>query len=427
VADSREALDALALLPLPPPAELTASNEDGAVVLRWRASPSALGPVSYRVVRLLGEAADPAGAPLVERSLGTTWSTELADAGVPSGAVVRHEVTAVVGSRRSVPVRTAGIVVARDITGLRAEQIGDRVRLSWRLDGPVDAVTIERTTDESSPVQGPMRRIRANAGQYVDSAVQPGAGYRYHVYVEFQDVDGHSARTTGSRIAVAVTPRPPAVHDLVAVTANGHTALRWGAVPDTHVRIYAVATADAEPPRPVGAEDSEIDLTRIGGSARLVGSSTSGSLVDPQSSGELDYIPVTVCDGRAVVGRSVRHLAVEAVRDLRADDRGEEIVLSFQMPSGITEARILWRRDQLPTGPEDPDACQAKVTNTSLEIKGGWHLAAPWDGSAYFVACYPMVRVGGTLRAVAPGTGIVARPAAHQDPDGHHDQLRTQF
>ncbi len=443
VADNREALAALAALPLPPPTDLTASNEEGAVVLRWRPSPSALGPVSYRVVRLvgagMGEAGGQQGTPPVERSLGTTRSTELSDAGVPAGVLVRHEVTAVVGSRRSVGVRTPGLVVVRDVIALRAEQLGAGVRLSWRLDGPVDAVTIDRTVDESSPVQVPMRRIRANAGQYLDTAVQPGVTYRYQVYVEFQDVDGHPARTAGSGIAVTVTPRPRAVRDLAVTTVAGRTVLRWSAMPATHVQIYAVPVpvSDAGPPHAAGVEDTEIDLEKIAERARLVGSSRSGHLVDPLAAGELDYLPVTVCDGRAVVGAGVRHLVVEGIRDLRADDRGEEIVLSFHMPPGITQARVLWRRDQLPTGPDDPDAFRAKVTNTSLEIKGGWHLAAPRDGSAYFVACYPLVRTGGTLRAVGPGTAMVARSAASPDADDdlddlnqpehheHHDRERT--
>ncbi len=98
----------------------------------------------------------------------------------------------------------------RDVADLRAEQIGDAVKLSWRLDGPVDAVTIERTVDESSPVRLPMRRIRANAGQYVDSAVQPGVTYCYQIYVEFHDVDGVPARTSGSRTTVTVAARPRA-------------------------------------------------------------------------------------------------------------------------------------------------------------------------------------------------------------------------
>ncbi|WP_239394390.1 zinc ribbon domain-containing protein [Frankia sp. CiP3] len=421
VADSRAALAALAALPLPPPTELTASSEDGAVVLRWRASPSALGPVSYRVVRLVGETGGPGGAAPVERSLGTTRSTELSDAGAPAGVMVRHEVTAIVGSRRSVAVRTPGIVVVRDVAGLHAEQTGADVRLSWRLDGPVDAVTIDRTVDESSPVLVPMRRIRASAGQYVDTAVQAGVTYRYWVYVEYRDVDGQPSRTAGSGITITVTPRPPLVRDLAVTTVNGQTALRWSSMPDTHVRIYAVPAAGPGSASPVGAEGAEIDLANIAERARLVGSSGDGHLVDPLAVGELEYTPVAVRDGRAVAGRGVRHLVVERIRELRADDRGEEIVLSFQLPSGITEARVLWRRDQFPTGPDDPSAFQAKVTNASLEIKGGWHLAAPRDGSPYFVACYPLVRTGGTLRVAALGTAVVARSAAQHEPHEPHE------
>ncbi|WP_157180346.1 zinc ribbon domain-containing protein [Protofrankia coriariae] len=427
-ADSREALAALAALPLEPPRDLTATEQDGGVVLRWRASLSSAAPVSYRVVRLFGDASDPERVVAPEHSLGTTGSTELVDAGVPVGVMVRYEVTAIVGSRRSVPVRTPGLVVMRDVTELRAEQIGDAVKLSWRLDGPVDAVTIERTVDESSPVRLPTRRTRANAGQYVDSAVQAGVTYRYQVYVEFHDADAVPARTDGASTMATVIPRPPAIRDLQVTTAAGRTMLRWNAPAGSEVRIYAVPPNDPQPSsqsglsssppgHPLAVEDTEVDLARIADPARLVGSSDSGHLVDLSAAGELEYVPVTVLAGRAVVGRAVRHLIVGEITELRADDRGEEIVLSFRMPLGITEARVLWRRDQLPTGPDDPEADQAKVTNTSLEIKGGWHLAAPSDGSAYFIACYPLVHIGGTLTAVPPGTGILARPAVRAEQD----------
>ncbi len=242
---------------------------------------------------------------------------------------------------------------------------------------------------------------------------------------------------------MAARPRP--VHDLTVVTAAGRTTLRWTPPPGWEVRIYAtpvpeppavpVATAHATStayatstgpwpypgsgPLPmigIGPEGSDVSLAAITDSSRLVGLSRSGQVSEAAQVGEVIYTPLTVHGGTAVVGRAVRHLAIEPVRDLRADDRGDSIVLSFQLPPGVTEARVLWRRDQPPTGPDDPYAAGAKVTNTSLEIKGGWHLAAPRDGWAYHVACYPVYRSGGVARMVAAGVSVLARPATRPDP-----------
>jgi hypothetical protein len=46
-----------------------------------------------------------------------------------------------------------------------------------------------------------------------------------------------------------------------------------------------------------------------------------------------------------------------------------------------------------------------------LAVGGGWRLAAPADGGAYYVTCYPIARVDGTEIVIPVGTGVVARPS----------------
>ncbi|WP_261553791.1 zinc ribbon domain-containing protein [Frankia tisae] len=456
-ADNREALAALAALPLSSPSDLAAvAGPDGSVQLRWRASPSVGGPVSYRVERVV--LVEGAAATLGRRSLGTTRSTELYDAGAPAWTPVRHEVTAICGERRSEPVATQPVVCTRDLAELRAERTAAGIRLHWQLDGALSVVTVERTAAPGSPVSQPPRRARVTGGVFHDTDVVVGATYRYHVFVEYHDAAGHPVRTPGAEAEVEVTARPRPVQDLAAVTTSGRTTLRWTPPPGWEVRIYATP-APAGPggvggvgggpggtgprfgpgsgplplpgagsgPLPLrgsgplfvgglGAEGDDVQLAAITGPVRLVGTSRTGQAAESAPVGEVIYTPVTVQGETAVVGRAVRHVVIEPVRDLRADDRGESIVLSFQMPPGVTEARVLWRRDRTPTGPDDPYAARAKVTNTSLEIKGGWHLAAPADGWAYHVAAYPMYRAGGIARVATAGVAVLARPATRSDP-----------
>ncbi|ETA01796.1 zinc ribbon domain-containing protein [Frankia sp. B2] len=446
-ADNREALAAMAALPLSPPSDLTAvPGPDGSVQLWWRASPSVGGPVSYRVERVVPvEAGDGQGVAPGRSSLGTTRSTELCDAGAPAWTPVRYEVTALCGERRSTPVETAPLVFTRDITDLRAERTAAGIRLDWSLGGALAAVTVERTVAPPAAVSQPPRRARGTGGLFHDTDVVVGVTYRYHVFVEYQDARGHPARTPGAEVTLEVAARPRPVHDLTAATAAGRTTLRWTPPPGWEVRIYATpvpqppavpaaithvtstahATSTGPWPYPgsgplpmigIGPEGCDVSLAAIPDSSRLVGLSRSGQVSEVAQVGEVIYTPLTVHGGTAVVGRAVCHLAIEPVRDLRADDRGDSIVLSFQLPPGVTEARVLWRRDQPPTGPDDPYAASAKVTNTSLEIKGGWHLAAPRDGWAYHVACYPVYRSGGVARVVAAGVSVLARPATRPDP-----------
>jgi len=206
-----------------------------------------------------------------------------------------------------------------------------------------------------------------------------------------------------------VTARPRPVRDVEAEDRRGTTTLRWTNVPGAEVRIYATPGTAAPP----GAEDTDADPARPGPPPlRFVGSSRRGRLVDADAAGEIVYTPLTVDGTRAVWGRPLRHVAMETVRDLRADDRGSEIVLRFGMPPGVTEARIAWRRDRPPTGPDDPAAATAKVTNTALEIRGGWSLPAPRDGFAYFFAIFPLRRAGGTVTPVPVGSQLQVRTAS---------------
>ncbi len=426
------------------------------MLLRWT-PPRSAGPVAFRVLRVVADPSAPGGR--FERSLGTTGSTELSDAGVPRGVTVWHEVMSTAGGRRSKPVRTPPLVIVPEVTSLRAHMDGDGVALSWRLDAGYDDVLIERTFDESSPFRGAARRFRATGGQHVDRGVQTGATYRYRVRVSYPDPFGALAHTSGVEVVVTVVRRPRPVLDLEVNDSGGTTVLRWTTVPGALVRIYAteappdpVAVAGAETgvsapeapggdpaghehgprpaaePEPFGPVDHELSTASLRGRERLVGSSRRGRLVDTAApdrtadpaadptAGPTVYTPVSIAEDRAVVGRSIRHRPGPHIRALRAVDQGNTITLTFQMPPGITEARVLWRHDTTPTGPDDPAARRAKITNSSLEIRGGWHLRDPQDGATYYFAVFPLVRTAGEVRAVPNGAHVTARAGARPTP-----------
>ncbi|MBX6390490.1 MAG: zinc ribbon domain-containing protein [Frankia sp.] len=435
--DNQRALAALAALPLPPPTELVAvpagaratPGPVGGVVLRWRAVDSA-EQVSYRVDRVV---AGPPGGAAVRSSLGTTGATELIDAAAPAWTPVYYEVTAVSGTRRSVGARTAPLVVPREVAQPQARQTSAGVRLSWRLDGPPRLVTIERVVEAvddeaaadgggSSVTVGSVRHTRVSGYELTDPDVRPGVTYRYRLSVEYVAADGTPARTPGVETMIAVIARPRPVLDLSVGFVAGETVLRWTAQPNAEVAVYATAGVlpDAPgqaAPGPLGMENSEVALPALTGPVRLVGTSRDGRLADPAAAGPVVYTPVTVSGGRGVVGRAVQHVAAGGITDLRAEDRGDELALFFRLAPGLGEARVLWRRDRMPTGPDDQGASAATVTTSALALHGGgWRLAAPRDGWPYYIACYPVFRVGGQARAAAAGAELVARASAQPLP-----------
>ncbi|MBL7622473.1 zinc ribbon domain-containing protein, partial [Frankia sp. AgB1.8] len=460
--DSPEALAALAALPLAAPADLVAvptvaTGPTGAVLLRWRSADTA-APVSFRVDRVV---AGTLGIPPTRSGLGTTTVAELTDAGAPAWAPVFYEVTAFSASRRSAVARTAPLVLTREVEQLRAQQTADGVRLTWRLDGPVQVVTVERAVDavdaldpsvaqeageDADPAAGgdtvpsaarvvdrSVRHTRAGGGTLTDPDVQPGVTYRYRLSVEYVAADGMPARTAGIEISVAVVARPLPVLDLAVSYSAGGTMLRWSAPPGPDVRVYATpgvlpdvgappggrfGPPPAAPVGPFGPENIDLPLEALTGPVRLVGSSRRGRLLDPAAVGPVVYTPVSVLGGRGVIGRPVQHIAPGGVTELRAEDRGDELVLFFRLAPGLTEARVLWRRDRTPTGPDDPTASAATVTVAGLQSRGGgWRLSAPRDGWPYYVACFPVFRVGGQPRAAAAGAEVVVRAPARPRVD----------
>lgn len=157
---------------------------------------------------------------------------------------------------------------------------------------------------------------------------------------------------------------------------------------------------------------AELDAAASRFAARLVGTGRR-RIQDPSGRGAVRYRPVTVVGERAVPGASLVHWVIGRPSELRVRPGGaaNELVVSFTLPPGVTEAKVCWRSGAEPTGPEDAAASVGRITNTKLEIDGGYTLQVPRDGRPLFVAVYPIVRTGpsGTPVAVPQGISTVVR------------------
>ena len=397
-ADSGEAADLLAALPLAPPAGLRARVSADAVALAWDPAPFA-GPVTYKVSRLTS---DPGGGPAQARSLGSTSATEFEDAGVPGGAIVAHEVRAVSGRRTSEPVVTTPVLVARDITGLTARPDTSGVTLTWSLPVSAGQVVIQREADPQAGVNLPPRRAIADGQSWRDAGMTPGVAFRYRVFAEYRDAGGALVRTPGAEVTASVVPRPQPVREIWAGTAGGRTTIGWVRPPGGEVRIFAAGTPLARP-------GAEVDLADLASRARDVGTGQRRVSDENPGTSVVTYTPVTVSGGIAVAGASVPHLAVAAPGNAAVADNGTELVLTFTLPPGVTEAVVAARRDAAPAGPHDPAAETWTVTNTKLEIDGGLHVPAPPDGRAWHFSIHSVLRDGAARLAAPTGPHLTAR------------------
>jgi hypothetical protein len=360
-ADCDEALGLLAIIPLAPPANLRATAANAAITLRWDRSP-APGAVSYRVTRIISA---PNGTPVETQRVGITAACDFEDAGGPGGALVAHEVAAVSGRRNSVPLRSKPGLIVRDVTNLAARVDASGVTLTWTLPIKFGNVVVERAADPGAGLGLPLRRARADGQSWTDANPPPGVGFTYHVHAEYRDAGGASLRTPGEYVTATVRPRPKPPSRLRAETANGRTTIEWSGPPGAEVRVYAAAA-------PLAAPDTDVDLASLARRGRYVGSGRHRT-VDENARGMVTYTTVTVDGGRAVSGPSISHLAVARPSNAHVTDTGTELIVTFTLPPGVTEALIAARRGAAPEGPDDPAAQTWKVTNTRLELDSGLH------------------------------------------------------
>jgi hypothetical protein len=187
---------------------------------------------------------------------------------------------------------------------------GDAVALSWRPTPGHDEVVIERTFDASSSIRGANRRFRGSGGRFRDAEVQPGATYRYRVWVAPpHSVDALDPAKAAEVIATVVT-RPRPVLDLEVRATLGGTLLRWTSVPGAIVRVYATPRSAAPGlagTGPFGPAGRELGAGSLEGRARFVGESRRGRVADREASGDIIYTPVSVAGERAVIGAAVAH------------------------------------------------------------------------------------------------------------------------
>jgi hypothetical protein len=397
-ADCGEAIDMMAALPLAPPSHLQADVTADAVALRWEPSASP-GAVSYKVTRITTA---PGGGLPERRVLGTTSAAEFDDAGAPGGAMIAHEVSAVSGRRTSAGVTTRPALMAREVTSLAARADASGITLTWVLPISKGNVVVERETDPQAGLSLPLRRARADGQSWRDASPAAGVEFSYHVYAEYRDHDGVLIRTPGAVVRARVVPRPKPVSELWATTSAGHTTIGWVRPPSGEVRIYAADAALAAP-------DTDVDLAELARRGRYIGTGQR-RVVDENAGRRLvTYTSVTVDGGQAVAGPSIAHIPVAAPSNAAVTDSGSEIVLTFTLPTGVTEAVVAGRRDATPTGPADPAAQTWSVTNARLEIDGGLHVPAPQDGLGWYFSIHSVLRDGSAKLAAPTGVQLKAR------------------
>jgi hypothetical protein len=387
-ADCVEAQRELDKLPPEPPTQVEAAVDGTAVNVRWTASPTQ--GVTYEIARTGAD----------ELVVGTTENLTIADLGAPSGALVEYRVAALRGRARSAIVSTPRLVAAHEVGDLTVISGDGEVHLSWTANSAAGRVRVHRHEDGcDADVE-----VLADAAGLTDGDVLNGRRYTYTVQVEYA-VAGEIVRTPGQAMFAAPAERPLPLRHLNA--SGGPNGVRVD-FQSPAAGTVVVLRCDGDPELELGAELDPAELSRIGRRLKVTGSTATD---DDPPSGRCFYQALTVAAGVAVAGTCRSFVSLPLIENVSAQPNGSEVRVTWTWPDQIKLARVVWRTDRLPAGPEDPDAAALDYRIGEYKDRGGCSIETG-ESASLFVAVYPAARIDGEVAFGSGGKG--SRDAVRQ-------------
>jgi hypothetical protein len=362
--NDEEARSGLDRCPPAPGTALTAVCVADGVLVTWNPSPARAGRITYRVVRTTGR--PPIGADDGSTVADGTTSTRLVDPDPPIGAEVHYGVVTQRDGRPageiavSAPLRLLGEVRS---AALVADP--DAIRGRWRA--PPGAAGVEVTRSRGGRRQG-VPDVTTTG--FRDPDAETGVEHEYTVRVLYPGPGGKRLHSDGVVLRGRREPLPCAVSSFtVRQEEDGSLVLTWSPPPTGAVEIRMTETAPATADPVVRVEDLEV---------RTVLDVRSGSpaagrvrVALPGRVRTCWLVPVTVLGPLAAPGAAVRvDRALPGVRQLRAENLGRVVRLSWEWPAEVHEVLLLHRPGSPPTGADDAAATRRLVTRSAYDSDG---------------------------------------------------------
>jgi hypothetical protein len=364
-------------LPPEPPAAVDAVASGTGMVVRWGASTT--GGVTYAVTRINAQTG-------IESRVGDADELRIEDPSAPAGAVVRYAVTAVRGRASSAAARSEPALVAPEVARLAAVGGDNEVRLSWTPLGGAGRVVVERREESAAAAVV----ISPDGAGATDRSVVNGTRYTYAVAVEYAGPEGQLVRTPGQTVFAEPVARPQPLQGLEI--QPGPAGVRIGFEPPPAGTVVVVKCA-ADPELTPG---SELELGRLGeiGEQLVV---DGAAATDPQPpAGPCFYLPVTVAGSLAIAGVAARHVSLPEMTGARAVANGRKVLVTWSWPEQIRLARVVWRHDRQPSGPDDPMAACLDLGRGEYRDAGGCSIESG-DQRSIFVTVFSAIRADGEV------------------------------
>ena len=337
---AEDAATDLAAVPLPPPADLRAAVEGGAVRLFWRPAPGHDPDTVYAVRRT--PRARPITAPSEGEPVYRDRGDTCADSRVPVARPVQYAVFALGDERPSSRPALVSVTALPPVSGLAADVGTATVALRWSAHPDAE---VRVTT--AGPGGGPVP-VRVTGGGCQVSGLAEGQPQHFEVTAVYRGPDGGELRSAPEHITA--TPRAQArpVSTLRArpVSAEGVIRVRvsWIPVDSSDVKIIR---AEREPTLPFGKTVSLEEMGAVGPEVTGTIASAAGAtgFETELPPGVHRLVPFSVGGAGIVVGKPVTVAVTDPVRHLTVTPFANYATVSWEWPANAQSAEVNWRVD----------------------------------------------------------------------------------
>jgi hypothetical protein len=337
---AEDAAAQLAVVPLPPPADLRAAGDGTMVRLFWRPAPGHDADTVYAVRRTtqprpLTSASE---GEQVHRDRGDTCE----DTRVPVARPVHYAVFALGEGRPSSRPAAVSVTLLPPVAQLTAEISQAMIALRW-LAHPDAQVQVTMAGSDSVPVPVPV----TGSGCQV-TGVSEGKPQHFAVTAAYSAPDGRELRSSPEHISA--TPRAGArpISTLRARPVGTDGAIRvrvtWLPVDNSDVRIMRT---DRDPALAQGATVSAEDMARIGAEVTgpLVSAGRETGFEIELPPGVHRLVPFSIGGTGIVVGKPATVAVTDPVRHVSVTPFADYATVSWEWPPSTQVAEVIWRLD----------------------------------------------------------------------------------
>lgn len=306
------------------------------VVVTWAASPSRAGQVWYRIFR----STRPFPPGLTDGDLIAEGpDCQAHDPAPPVNTPLHYAVVAQRGEVAAPPAVSAAPAWFRpEISDLRVTVGDGLVAAAWRTPPGAERVVVRRATARPPRDLTDGSPVEPTGAGLADRGLPVGVRHHYLVAVVYQGPDGEWT-TEGTRFSAVPVHPPEPVRELRLDPVEGEPGwLRAGFSPPQWGTVE-LRELTAPPEQPLGARLPAADLPGRPVAAVPV----PDGLKLPVPAAPAVLLAATVSGDLAAIGAHREWRPVPVPADLRAQRRGDEILLTWRWPVDVATTRVCWR------------------------------------------------------------------------------------